>query len=701
MKEGVVSYPNRMDGIRYITNVDCIAVEKRQQLNKQYVYVLLVSWSNNMKYPIYRKYPEFFDLKSQLKEEFPDKEDLLPELSAAKHFDRLWLFGFRDSNNEKKKRHIEEFCQKIIQLPFDVSRSITVLLFFEQWDSDSNQLPQTSSIFHHSLHDAKCSGNNGGSQTYLDSSAYVDVDDLDREKRVRCSSLDAPRGLYSYVSNTESLGLARSALRNTVHQRPQEDIPCETESNNLYRAICDHKSTRQGDVSLVKGAILEVQEKSLSGWWFVTGEKGEVQGWAPGAFLEPLVESSATNKSPMEQEGEGIYQAVADYKASSSDEVSYKTGDTVEVLETSLDGWWRVKCNGKTGFSPAINLEKINEQKKVNSGLFHKKSRRRKGLPPRKNSDGGKATSSVPQRGPVYAEVTKPKSKPAPLPKDANNNGSKPAGITYTEVTFDHGDTSSRPIITVQKEERVTYSDVVLPTTKQQGLTPSPVSSTSSSPCGPLSPIAQRLSPVLPRSPTRPRTPEQDVRKMYENYPLPNKVLPYENLDLPVSEVIPTKPQEQPGKPIVLDTVPDIASLRRLKLSKSMHSSSSQEDDSYNGGIPSEASILSARHKLCGQPWFVGAMSRLDAEKLLMSGKHQNFLIRESTNRIGDFTLSVQFEGRARHFPIKLTKDDKYFIGKHNFKEMSRVVQYYQAHPLFYDDQGNPVSLGSPLDIKH
>ena len=68
--------------------------------------------------------------------------------------------------------------------------------------------------------------------------------------------------------------------------------------------------------------------------------------------------------------------------------------------------------------------------------------------------------------------------------------------------------------------------------------------------------------------------------------------------------------------------------------------------------------------------------------------------------QIGDFTLSVKFNDRARHFPIKLTRDDKFFIGKHNFQDMSRVIQYYQAHPLFYDDDQKPVSLGTPLDCK-
>lgn len=39
----------------------------------------------------------------------------------------------------------------------------------------------------------------------------------------------------------------------------------------------------------------------------------------------------------------GLYQAIADYTAASSDEVSYKAGDAVEVLYATMDGWWKVR----------------------------------------------------------------------------------------------------------------------------------------------------------------------------------------------------------------------------------------------------------------------------------------------------------------------------------------------------------------------
>ena len=42
------------------------------------------------------------------------------------------------------------------------------------------------------------------------------------------------------------------------------------------------------------------------------------------------------------------------------------------------------RCGGKVGFCPAINLERTSGPKKSNAGIFNRKSRRRKALPPRK-----------------------------------------------------------------------------------------------------------------------------------------------------------------------------------------------------------------------------------------------------------------------------------------------------------------------------
>jgi hypothetical protein len=102
-------------------------------------------------------------------------------------------------------------------------------------------------------------------------------------------------------------------------------------------------------------------------------------------------------------------------------------------------------------------------------------------------------------------------------------------------------------------------------------------------------------------------------------------------------------------------------------------------------------------------PWFVGKLSRSECEELLMQhGQSQHFVVRESTNLVGHFALSVKFNDRVHHFPIELTSDQRYYIGKHHFKTVNNVIAYYQKNALFYNENGVGVTLGSPLVIiKH
>ena len=46
------------------------------------------------------------------------------------------------------------------------------------------------------------------------------------------------------------------------------------------------------------------------------------------------------------------------YEAEEDDEISFKRGTVVEVLQKSLDGWWMVKINKQVGLAPATFLKK-------------------------------------------------------------------------------------------------------------------------------------------------------------------------------------------------------------------------------------------------------------------------------------------------------------------------------------------------------
>ncbi|XP_046747462.1 tyrosine-protein kinase CSK isoform X1 [Diprion similis] len=82
--------------------------------------------------------------------------------------------------------------------------------------------------------------------------------------------------------------------------------------------------------------------------------------------------------------------------------------------------------------------------------------------------------------------------------------------------------------------------------------------------------------------------------------------------------------------------------------------------------------------KLNAMPWFHGKISRETAERLLRPREDGLFLVRESTNFPGDYTLCVCFQGRVEHYRVKyknnqLTIDDEEF-----FENLALLVEHYE-----------------------
>jgi len=85
--------------------------------------------------------------------------------------------------------------------------------------------------------------------------------------------------------------------------------------------------------------------------------------------------------------------------------------------------------------------------------------------------------------------------------------------------------------------------------------------------------------------------------------------------------------------------------------------------------------------KLHVMPWFHGKISRETAEHLLNPREDGLFLVRESANFKGDFTLSVCFKSRIEHYRI-FYKENKMTIDEDEFFEnLNKLVKHYLAEP--------------------
>jgi c-src tyrosine kinase len=107
------------------------------------------------------------------------------------------------------------------------------------------------------------------------------------------------------------------------------------------------------------------------------------------------------------------------------------------------------------------------------------------------------------------------------------------------------------------------------------------------------------------------------------------------------------------------------------------------------------ATYLSPREavQLQEMPWFHGKIRREESEELLHPRTDGLFLVRESTNFPGDYTLCVCFDGKVEHYRI-LYRDNKLTVDEDEFFDnLFKLIEHYKS-----DADGLCTRLRKPLD---
>ncbi|XP_041476931.1 SH3 and PX domain-containing protein 2A-like isoform X1 [Lytechinus variegatus] len=123
-----------------------------------------------------------------------------------------------------------------------------------------------------------------------------------------------------------------------------------------YIVVADYKKQQKNEVELTAGDLVEVFEKNDNGWWFVTVQ--DQHGWAPGTFLQkPDGQEEEEEEETLIPGNDESYITNNAYQGQAEDEISFETGVIVNIIQKSLDGWWKVSYQGKQGWAPATYLQ--------------------------------------------------------------------------------------------------------------------------------------------------------------------------------------------------------------------------------------------------------------------------------------------------------------------------------------------------------
>ncbi|XP_077351994.1 SH3 and PX domain-containing protein 2A-like isoform X2 [Festucalex cinctus] len=280
--------------LRTVLDVNVVDVQKRRNPSKHYVYLINVTYSDSTSHVIYRRYSKFFDLQMRILDKFPieggqkdPKKRIIPFLPGKVLFRRSHI---RDVA-VKRLKHLDNYCKALMKLPTHISQSEEVLKFFETKSEDLN--PPTEDC-----------GGSGRRKSGVDASD--------------------PMLLEQYV------------------------------------VVASYEKQEPAEISLQAGEVVDVIEKSESGWWFVS--TSEEQGWVPATYLNSHSGTRDDLEVGASKSGEEEkYITVQPYASQGKDEIAFEKGAVVEVIQKNLEGWWFIRYQDKEGWAPASYLKKMKE----------------------------------------------------------------------------------------------------------------------------------------------------------------------------------------------------------------------------------------------------------------------------------------------------------------------------------------------------